>query len=132
MDNEGLTDKERMIIFGPIIIVVIILAFFFKFKQTSKDDFIEFVVPSEYHGVLTEKFHNSNHYEPILKLKNESHSFEISAFNWPDIFDKAELGDSIFKVKGDSLLYLSKHENDTILKFKYTYGKGWSIVKRHC
>jgi len=130
MEKVGLKNKEIAIIFGPIILVIVIVSFFFKFKQTSKDDFNNYVVPSEFHGIIVEKYRQYNHDEPRIKYKVNNSIIEMSAFNWIDLYEKTEIGDSIYKIKNDTVLYVKKKDNDSIYKFSYFFDKGWGIVKR--
>jgi len=130
MADKGLKIKERIIIFGPIILVIIIVSFFFNFKQTSKQGFYKYVVPSEFHGIVVKKYRHWNHYEPRIKYKHDSAIIDMSTFNWIELYNNVEIGDSIYKIKGDTVLYLKKKQNNSILKFNYFFDKGWGVVKR--
>jgi hypothetical protein len=130
MASEGLSTKERAIIFTPIMVVIIIVLIFFKFKQTSKDDFYNEVVPSEFHGIIIEKYKAFNHAEPRIKYQFGNSIMDISAFNWVDLYERAKIGDSIYKNKGDTVLCLKNKKSDSIFKLNYFFDKGWSIVKR--
>jgi hypothetical protein len=131
MANEGLSIKERIVIFTPIVLVIIFVLIFFKFKQTSKDDFYNEVVPSEFHGIIVEKYLKEfNHAEPKIKYQFDNSIIDISVFNWIDFYDHAKIGDSIFKNEGDSVLCLKRKMDDSIYRFRYFFDKGWGIVRR--
>jgi hypothetical protein len=91
--------KDKMIIFSPIILVIILISFFFKFEQTSKDIFYRHVVPVQYHRKIIEKYRIFNHNEPFIRFKENKSIYEMSTFNWIDLYEKAEAGDSILEKK---------------------------------
>jgi len=129
--NIKLTNKERIIIVSPIFIIILVVSFFFKFKQDSENIFYKYVVPDEYHGVIIEKFRRIyQHDHPYIKLQNETKIWEMSVFNWNDLYNKSEVGDSIYKNKGDTVLYVKKKKDNSIITINYFFDKGWSIVKR--
>ena len=125
-----ISNKDRIMIFAPIFFVIIFTSFFFKCEQTSEADFYQYVVPAEYHGIIIEKHTSNNHAEPFVQYDCEGIINEMSCFNWYDVYENSEIGDSIYKIKGDSVMYLKKKKDLSILKIYYFFDKGWSIVKR--
>ena len=130
MERVELGTKEKLLIFGPIIIVIIFISFFFKFEQTSKDDYYKKVVPAEYHGKIIEKFRIFNHNEPFIRYKDENSIYDMSTFNWIDLYENVEVGDSIIKKKNDKILILKKLKDGNAIRINYFFDKGWHIVKR--
>ena len=129
--QEYLSNKERLILATPFIIVIVVVSIFFRFKQNSENIFYQYVVPEEYHGVIIEKYRKVyQHNHPYLKLQNETKIWEVSTFNWIELFDNSEIGDSIYKIKGDTVLYLKKKIDNSTIEINYFFDKGWSIVKR--
>ena len=126
-----MTNKERLIILSPIVIVILVVSIFFKFKQDSENIFYQYVVPDEFHGTIIEKFRIPyQHDHPYIKLQNETEIWEMSTFNWDDLYSESEVGDSIYKNSGDTVLYLKKTKDNSMITINYFFDKGYSIVKR--
>jgi|WetSurMetagenome_2_1015567.scaffolds.fasta_scaffold1295362_1 hypothetical protein len=123
--------KDRITIFLPIGIVIIVVSFFFTFKQTGQTDFENIVIPANYSGVIVYKYINEvNHGDQIIDLKNENGIEKFSASHWNDLYDLSEKGDSLYKKQGETTLKLKKKKNDTVLILKYFAGSGYGCMKR--
>ncbi len=130
MERAELGTKEKLLIFSPIFFVIIFISFFFKFEQTSREYFFKQVVPAEYHGKIIAKFRIFNHDEPFIRYKDENSVYEMSTFNWIDLYEISEVGDSIFKRKNDTVLILKKFKVGQLIRINYFFNKGWGFVKR--
>ncbi|MFZ4454816.1 MAG: hypothetical protein ACOYOT_01210 [Bacteroidales bacterium] len=122
--------NEKLIIFAPILIVVFIVLILFKPKQNSSDIFYNEIVPQQFDGIIVEKYHSSNHYDPVVKFNNGKNIEELDAFNWTNLYDECNVGDSIYKIKGDTALNLKLSRNDSIIRISYFFDSSWGIVKR--
>jgi len=129
-NTKGLSNTERILIFAPLILVMIIMSFLFKCGQSSRDELNSYMVPLEFKGIIIEKYRKKTNYnETMITYKDKDFIDEVDGSNWIGLFEYADIGDSIFKKNGDSLLTIKK-KNELINKFNYFYGQGWGISKR--
>lgn len=130
MKEKVLSGKEHIIIFGPIILIILFVAIFFKFEQTSRQDFYDYVIPSQFNGKVIEKYRSYNHAEPKIKYYDKGVIYEMSCYNWKNLYDRIDIGDSIFKISGDTTMFLKKKDNIEPFPIYYVFDEGWGIVRR--
>lgn len=115
-EKDLLSIKEKLILIIPIIIVLTILATFLK-KVNSFEYFEKYLSEEEFSGTIIKKFRNySNHgIETLYLLDIDNKEFALCGPDWQELWSYSNLGDSIFKKKGERHLHLYRiRELDTI------------------
>jgi hypothetical protein len=112
---------QYSIVFGFIIIVIWLLSESSKFEVTSSDAkrIFKDVV---YDGFLTNKFVDKkqhNYKKIILKDFNGRESTHILDLESGGLYDYLEIGDTIYKKRGELFLKLKRKKNDTIIHLKF-------------
>jgi hypothetical protein len=121
MNEKVSTFLQYSIVFGFIIIVMWLLSESSKFEVTSSDAkrIFKDVV---YDGVLTNKFVDKkqhNYKKIILKDFNGRESTHILDLESGGLYDYLEIGDTIYKKRGELFLKLKRKKNDTIIHLKF-------------
>ena len=121
MNEKVSTFLQYSIVFGFIIIVMWLLSESSKFEVTSNDAkrIFKDVV---YDGVLTNKFVDKkqhNYKKIILKDFNGSESTHVLDLESGGFYDYLEIGDTIYKKRGELFLKLKRKKNDTIIHLKF-------------
>jgi hypothetical protein len=132
LEIEPLKSGERLMIFIPIILVIAIVSIFVK-CGTNKDYYERYLSKDKYNGTITEKFRDyKNHGSGTLILKgNFNQKTEFYADDWVHLWDLCNLGDSLYKKKGELNLHLfRRNEQDTILISFNQNRSGFTFMKR--
>jgi len=121
MNEKVSTFLQYSIVFGFIIIVMWLLSESSKFEVTSSDAkrIFKDVV---YDGFLTNKFVDKkqhNYKKIILKDFNGRESTHILDLESGGLYDYLEIGDTIYKKRGELFLKLKRKKNDTIIHLKF-------------
>jgi hypothetical protein len=121
MNEKVSTFLQYSIVFGFIIIVIWLLSESSKFEVTSSDAkrIFKDVV---YDGVLTNKFvdkEQHNYKKIILKDFNGRESTHILDLESGGLYDYLEIGDTIYKKRGELFLKLKRKKIDTIIHLKF-------------
>ena len=121
MNEKVSTFLQYSIVFGFIIIVMWLLSESSKFEVTSNDAkrIFKDVV---YDGVLTNKFVDKkqhNYKKIILKDFNGRESTHVLDLESGGLYDYLEIGDTIYKKRGELFLKLKRKKNDTIIHLKF-------------
>lgn len=115
--------------FAPIAILVAIMIFLYK-SEDSAEYFISTIIHQQYHSVVTKKVIDyKNHATQYVILSSGDGDSIIASNDWIDLWNYAEVGDSIVKAVGDSCLFLHK-ENDSILSLRYNFASSGTIFSR--
>ena len=115
-------DRQTKRVLFSMSIVVIFFIYIYFFAPTVQEglclDYRDFK-EMEINGVVVQKFRNPNeHSYPTLMIKNFD-SDSIQSLNLigdtTNTYDKLKVFDTIFKKKGEILLYLKEHNSYTLL-----------------
>lgn len=119
------TNQEAVISVLPGILVLVIVLSCFRHVD-DREYFIEFILPAEFKGKVTDKYERGPY--KTLRLIVDNEEITYSADHWTGLYKTCKLGDSIVKKAGQKRLQLYRF-GELQKKFDYDF-KGTHIINR--
>ena len=107
-----MTKKEILILSTPVLILILVMMLFIRVTN-PKDYFENYIIPQEYSAIVLDKYRDKNHNYKRLTILHNNKEVTFSASDWTNLFEQANVGDSIVKLKGNHKLLL--YRNNTLI-----------------
>lgn len=120
------SDKEAgrffIIAFIPLAIFLGIMISRYRIMDNN-EYFKKYILPTKYHSIVCEKhIDNKNHGFRTIILNPSMGNSIIASDDWVGLWEYLEVGDSILKNHGDSIITLRK-KNDSVFNFHFNFEK---------